>query len=451
MRRVGNEGGGDCGIIATWCAHHSFFENKLELTAEEWEEPRRLTTEWLRNPKNKKRYESHPASNSAVVAYDELIKGLAREGDGPRNGWVHPEFLWVYAMTHRLNVYMVHVNAVEDEAKKVTRSTFDVQLITPERFFDCIIPIASPSPNTIAIWFHTIRWASKGDDGKQGAVQETGHYEYLIDKEGRSCWRTSDATVSSILQPAHEEAKRVAYLNSYTECWVRSANKRVAQRQHVFKPGELANLMIGNYVRDASSYHANVDGGVRNMVVKVLHKADTVPRRYTVLSHAGVLKERVQQGELREIGQDVDVDLKERQVTLQMMAADKRVGLMQAWEFSLHRRRSRAQPALPSTAVAPAALSTSIPSSNTRQRARTTAALQEGDGDDAAAVGGSVAICKSCTKPITLAFGELAYTCRGSCQSTMHSVDTQCSRSREWIPVVGVGICCSLRCASVFK
>jgi len=421
MRRVGVLGLGDCGVIAPYCAYHSYYrEGLLNMTEEDVDEVRKTSAAWL--TANQDRYEKDSGTGFAVIPYEEMLRIVSK-----KFGWVHDDYLWVFAMQYQVNVYLVNINATKRDGNDLT--TFSVQLITPEKRFYNENPIDSDVPNTIAVQLHTVRRS-----------RDVGHFEYLIDEHGNSLWKTSHPVVKNILQPAAFECDRVNYLNTYTASWEKSVNKRIARRLHVFAIGELANLMISDYMRDRSSYVASIDGNVRNMVVKVIELpvSEQLPRRYRILAHAGVVTTWVQQGELRTIGQDIDNDLLKREVTSEMLKSP--VSLMQAWNFWLERRRpAQSQGALPPL-PAPNFIN-SPPASRTRSR-----------GANAAASGtGAVHICAACKQPFRLALNEVVRRCVGRCQQTIHSTAAQCSRGGQWIALPYVGVCCSIACASVFK
>ena len=301
-----------------------------------------------------------------------------------------------------------------------------------------------------------------------------GHFEYLVDPLSRtSCWRTDDDAVTKVLQPALETSYRIHYVNSYTRKWDESHNRRTADRLPKIAVGDIAMLMISDKVREESEYDSKLDGvGLRNMVVKVIaiHPGRS-PTTFEVLSHAGVVSTRLLQHEFRALGQDVDPDLRAREVTVKMKAESEKVGAMQAWNFFLHRRRSRhlavverqlqlsrearaleqsQAPRLSLTQIGLSAeLSSSLPSplSPSSSAADATSAPAEMVTSQENSL---VPICCSCQHTIHLSSGREPMACMGICQQPMHNVGS-CTASDRWVKVGDAGLCCSPECAALFS
>ena len=161
------------------------------------------------------RYEKPPPIAQAV----EFVKGTIQ---GLRN-YVATEYLWVFAMIHHVNIYLITVGVWGTEVEQQT--TFSIRLITSERFGDDDIyePVSSTTPNTIAVYFHSLRITRPKDR------KDTGHFEYLVDKQGRSCLLTSDDVVTGILHPALKESYRAHHINTYTVKWGEAVNKAIVK------------------------------------------------------------------------------------------------------------------------------------------------------------------------------------------------------------------------------
>jgi hypothetical protein len=119
-----------------------------------------------------------------------------------------------------------------------------------------------------------------------------------------------------------------------------------------FRIGQLAVLQISNKVREAA--YSKTDTST-SMYVKIVREPDPQqkPRHFIVLSHAGIIKEKIAIGELRECGQDVDATLLHEQVE----EADymQPIPLLTAWQSEL-RSHLLPVPVLASMAATPAIL-----------------------------------------------------------------------------------------------
>jgi Integrase core domain len=442
MRRCGVPGRGDCGIIALRSAHLSMFIQGKTMNEEEILEQRRTALEWL--DINEHRYNNHPSSKDIVCDIDVLRSSVEASGE-----WVQLEYLWLYAMRYNINIYLVHVSACKILRTKETRSSFALRLITPERFDKNECPISNERPNTIAIYFHHYR-IDRGNGVEKELGDDVGHFEYLVDREGQSCWRTDHEVVQRVLQPAMEEAYRIEYLNCYTENWEKAVNKSRSKRLPQINVGDLAALMISDYMRDKSDYNADVDGkGLRNMLVKVIGQSEQgkLPVHFEILTHKGVVNTWPLQQEFRAVGQDVDKHLKDKEVTEEMRAPKARVPLMSAWNFFLERRRVAffdrlSEQALAASQPAPmGAGACSATTVMTRSRAEMAATIAPPQGH----------ICCSCEITFRLAGSRTAAQCKGYCQQTMHSNASECKSSNSWVTIPTVGICCSRACAAVYQ
>jgi hypothetical protein len=478
--RAGVPGLGDCGVIATVAAHQSFFLNgisPLSMTDEDIMFHRRAALELL---DDKSALRLVAKEQRFAVTLDELrstIRGLRT--------YVAVEYLWLYAIQHCLNIYLIEINVVNQVTHEETRSSFSMRLFTPEKF-SAQDPVASDKPNTIAIYFHNIatyedhkKSPTDEEEEKKTAAKSvkkphvgsgTGHFEYLVDKESRtSCWRTSDDVVKCGLQVALAESYRINYLNHYTDKWVQSHNRITNHRLPEIPVGDIAMLMVSDYMRDHSTYSKRDGTGLRNMVVKVLRKMDSAtggPARYEVLSHAGVLTQCPLRQELRPLGQDVDIELRAKEVTLEDRCEGNKVGMMQAWDFFLQRRRGRhqdvaqrrnlPQPLLHMAAVEPlqevasnAVEEVGLPLSGDSE----TAEPESQQGADAAASESTpvlTLLCCSCEGVIHLPRGQSPSVCMGLCQQPMHGNPGRCKESKRWVRVGDMGVCCSQACAVLY-
>ena len=227
-------------------------------------------------------------------------------------------------------------------------------------------------------------------------------------------------------------------------------------------------LMISDWMREQSCYDDALDGkGLRNMVVKVIGKRDgssaNGPTRYEVLSHAGVVITWPLQQEFRELGQDVDRDLKAREVTERMRSPSEKIGLMQAWDFFLERRRARhmdmasRQNELLSRSdggIAPmvdtsSEISPEADYSGVDEPALTSAA--DAAAEPAVSKPALTLICCSCMQPIHLSAGREPAVCMGCWQQPMHSSSGTCKSSNRWVRVgrcsVLFPVLCGVACA----
>jgi hypothetical protein len=483
MWRAGVPGMGDCGVIAPLAAHRSYYYNRKTTGLSEAAimAERNASVEFL-------------DANIARVGAEQRMAVDVEELRGTithLNSHVAVEYLWLYAMRYHVNIYLVEVRVVDLTATKETTSTFSIRLITPENGDQNMEPIASQQPNTIAVYLHNIRESDykKGavDVGKSGKKEEPppkvdecsgekasrkvrgglGHFEYLVDKTTRrSCWRTDDEVVQHILQPALHESYRIHYLNNYTERWSKSHNRRTTQRLPNIPIGDIAMLMISDYMREKSLF----DGaGLRNMVVKVIGKIDGVPAHYEVLSHAGVVVTKPLQQEFRLLGQDVDPDLRARVVTDEMRSESEKVGLMQAWNFFLERRRSRRFPNSSPPQVKQSQEATQTQQLNQLLQSSSSSSPPGGpdsDGlaqtepafganDDSTDTAPTIQptlllICCSCKQDIHLPKGDVPAVCLGLCQQPMHANAGTCRASKQWVKAGEGTVCCSKACAALF-
>ena len=481
MRRAYVAGYGDCGIISRYAAYHQHHIQGMNMTDEEIRQDRKSDLDWLSEPANAARYEAQK-HKSHILSELRLVTA-------PLRSWVPPDSLWVYANRHALNIYLCTIQVWHLQADKEKRSSFEFRLITPQHMYYAEEPISADCANTIAIYFHIVSPVKPGD-GRQGGQpsRHTGHYEYLVDKAGHSCWRTDDPVVRDILQPALEQAMRVNYLNHYTQTMESQAMAALSRQLPAIAEGDLVMWMIPDYLRDRSDYRRKQDGPVRNMLVRVIQCAPQInPKRkafdrFRVLSYAGVIKECADHGELRTVGQDLDPELKSRVVTSEMKSAAKLVPLMTAWNFYLDRiRRGRTAAAERAKAAArlrlqqTAAPALQPPVSQQQQPSSGPELMPESvtpDGSvamDVEAVSGSrvdllspmrtrsqrhaaaaiaagaeVAKCCVCMEDVLPIGAEMR--CAG-CNQTMHGLGYMCRL--DYVPVGGGMFCCSERCALV--
>ena len=452
LMRCGVPGRGDCGIIAPLAAFGSYHQRhtSTELTDQQIMDQRRSMLAFLSD-------KAIRVAGAERVAVDvEELRSSMRE----LRSYVAVEYLWLFAMRHRVNIYLVGVGTIKSGTRQETQSHFYIRLITSEAN-DCNMrPIASDKPNTIAVYLHTIRALAVNEEVKAPStinagtagttkprvIPGTGHFEYLVDStSGRSCWSTDDDVVMNVLQPAMMESYRIGYLNQYTQRWSDSHNRRLTDRLPKIAVGDIAMLMISDWVRGDSCYDPSIDGaGLRNMVVKVIDKKESRPTRYEVLSHAGVVSTWLLQQEFRMLGQDVDTELRARVVTESMRRASEKVGVLQAWDFFIERRRAR-----------------HIDMAQRQSQSMSTEAasqeeLPEESKESATVVAQPVAkaslthICCSCQEPIHLSAGREPAVCLGLCQQPMHSNPGTCKRSSRWVRAGRAGVCCSKACAVLF-
>jgi transposase InsO family protein len=480
MGRAGVPGMGDCGVIAPLAAHRSYYlrGQSPKLSDEVIMAERNIMVKFL---------DEHAAR---VEGEERLAVDVAelRGTIAPLRSHVAVEYLWLYAMRHHLNIYLFELAVVEQVAARETRATFSVRLLTAERGDLNKRPIASEMPNTIAIYLHNVRRyepkASQARDEEkkrkkmkgEGVPKVNGgcgHFEYLVDSMSRtSCWRTDDDAVTKVLQPALETSYRIHYINSYTRKWDESHNRRTADRLPKIAVGDIAMLMISDKVREESEYDSKLDGvGLRNMVVKVFAiNRSRSPVTFEVLSHAGVVCTRLLQHEFRALGQDVDPELRAREVTEQMKAESERVGAMQAWNFFLCRRRSRhlavverqlqlaqnARALEQSQALSltqsglSGELSSSLPSPLSPSSSAADATPMPVESVTSQGATTLVPICCSCQHAIHLSRGRSPAACMGICQQPMHNVG-MCTASDRWVKVGDAGLCCSPECAVLFS
>ena len=481
MGRAGVPSMGDCGVIAPLAAHHSFYLRGQSpiLSDDDIMAERKLMVKFLDD------HAPRVASEERLAVDVAELRGTI----APLRSHVAVEYMWLYAMRHHLNIYLFELAVVEQVAARETRATFSVRLLTPERGDLNKTPIASERANTIAIYLHNVRRyepkASQARDAEsrrkkmkgEGVPKVNGgcgHFEYLVDSMSRtSCWRTDNDAVTKVLQPALETSYRIHYVNSYTRKWDESHNRRTADRLPKISVGDIAMLMISDKVREESEYDSKLDGaGLRNMVVKVIaiHPGRS-PTTFEVLSHAGVVSTRLLQHEFRALGQDVDPDLRAREVTSQMKAESERVGAMQAWNFFLHRRRSRhldvvqrqlqlsqearelEQSQAPRLSLTQTGLSAELSSSLSSPLSPSPSA-EDATSTPAKTVlsqqSSLVPICCSCQHKIHLSVGRVPIACMGICQQPMHNVGS-CTASDHWVKVGEAGLCCSPECAVLFS
>ena len=489
LGRFGVPAKGDCGVIAPLAAHQSFYlqgKSTSTITDAEILEQRSTAEAFL--DKNLARIQGDPHLAVSVNEMRSTLRGLRIH--------VVIEYLWLYAMQHHINIYVIEVRVVREHVKKQTHSTFSVRLFTSDKL-DLTTPIASDRPNTIAIYFHNIRdsgpagsaqvvkkigksrvgkeMKSEGKEKEQRAenippvLGGMGHFECLVDKKSKaSCWRTDDDIVKNVLQPALEESYRIAYLLSYTETWSRSHNRRIIADLPKISVGDLAMLMISDHMRKQSTYSSAVDGvGLRNMVVKVIAKrgnGTTGPTWYEVLSHHGVVRDWLLQQEFRVLGQDVDIQLRAREVTDSMRLDSAKVGLIQAWNFFLERRRMNhieqmeRQVSAAAEEVASASAEPLLEASSGNSDEGSVAPMKveaEYGAKESAHFSPSIKptltlICCSCQQTINLAKGREPQVCVGLCQQPMHSSSGTCKGGREWVQVGNAGVCCSQACAALY-
>jgi transposase InsO family protein len=493
LGRAGVPGLGDCGVIAPLAAHQSYHlhgKSAAEVSDAVILQERNSALQFL--SANTARVENEERLAVNVDVLRSTIRGLRNH--------VAIEYLWLYAMQHHVNIYLIELSVVKRITQQETRSTFSMRLITSERGDQNHQPIASDKPNTIAIYFHNIRSHEEPkkevQNGKNEAnkamqraaveqrgnleekkVQEKlelrgglGHFEFLVDKQsGESCWRTEDDMVKNVLHPAMEEAYRIEWLNNYTQRWSDSHNQRTTARLPKIPVGDIAMLMISDYMRHQSDYDAAIDGvGLRNMVVKVIGSrgGPKGPIHYQVLSHAGVVVTWPLQQEFRLLGQDVDEDLRAREVTANMRRESEKVGLRQAWEFFLQRRRSRhiemmqrqadlftaraSQPESTIKAVGCSSDDAVIFNTGTAVESENDAAVTEASPTDAVVRPTFIPICCSCQQTIHLSPGREPTVCMGLCQQPMHGNPGVCKESNRWVRVGNIGVCCSKHCAVLF-
>ena len=488
MRRAYVAGYGDCGIIAPYAAHHEHHRMREYMGDGVIRSERDADIAWLAEASNVRRYEEQKKMGYTVEELRSILE--------PMRSWVQPESLWIYANRHALNVYVctLTVYNVVDAMEK--RSSFDFRLITPQLARGAVEPISADHANTIAIYFHcvtsTYTKEKRQQDERQHRAAATGHYEYLVHaKTHRSCWRTDEDVVVRILQPALQQAQRIRHLNHYTEAMERQANAAHARRLPDIAPNDLAMWMVPDHFRQKSEYSRQLDGQLRNMLVRIVQvdplqqiKKKTVAR-FIVLSYSGVVKEWIDHGELRMVAQDVDTELRQRQVTDEMLHPKNRVPLMTAWNAYLQRirrykadcrqrylaaERERRQAAgqshtqfgspevsrdqLPSLSSPPAAISTSDaamevdtagvnPSAAADTLFSPLQTRSQRHAAAAAKAGAEIVKCCVCFEDVLPVGSEI--TCAGACQQTMHGLKSLCIY--EYVPV-GQGLyCCSSRCA----
>jgi hypothetical protein len=488
MRRAYVSGLGDCAAIAPYAAHHQHHSKRYVMTEAEIRSERDAAQAWLAIEANSVRFEAEPTIPWDLAGLRECLKTM--------RVWLPPEMLWIYACRFTLNVYLCQVSASNDVREKIKHSNFDVRLITPERPRGAVQLIKSNrgQPNTIAIYFHHISnyYGNESEEEKTARLDRdrhgfTGHFEYLVDKTGKSCWETTDEVVQKILQPALLQAERIRHLNFYTEAMEKHANAALARSLPDIAEGDLAMWMVPDYFRGKSKYVRQLDGDVRNMPVRVLNVVRHLPTRqrknivarFTVLSYSGVVEEWLDHAELRAVGQDVPelTELKQRLVTEDMYA--KRVPLMTAWEeylerhrnraaegrqqhlAALRRRRAESHAVLDSTvtdvnggvddpgpaaaaasvdegvAAAAAAAETMLSPLQTRTQRQTAAAVNAGL---------EAVKCCVCWQDVLPVGSHI--TCAGTCQQSMHSAASPCAD--KYVPVGSGLYCCSKPCTRPF-
>ena len=131
MGRAGVVGAGDCGVIAALAAHGSFCERDIStnLSPDVIAAERQATLTFLQE--NERR----------IAAEERMAFELAdmRAQIAGRGNHVPVEFFWLYAMRHRLNIYLVEVVATRLVAAQRTATTFSIRLITPERLLGSVV------------------------------------------------------------------------------------------------------------------------------------------------------------------------------------------------------------------------------------------------------------------------------------------------------------------------
>jgi hypothetical protein len=370
------------------------------------------------------------------------------------------EFLLVYAMQHHVNIYVLEIYTTQvlkaDGQIESLKARYTVDLVTPESL-QGDQPIKSDRPNIIAVQFHSIAVNQRSADGATApSVSYVGHYEYIIDKNKHSLWRHDDPTVTKLLQPAHLESLRTSDLNQYQDKFKAWADKNLLASLDEFKVGEIATMMITDHVRSRSHWNKQIDAALRNMYVKIIDEPNPAwrPRRYRVVSHAGVIKELIRQDELRPLGQDVDLLLRGK--LDRVPPRREQVAVITAWNFWIDRNRAvRHSDALPAAAAAVAvnaspvqsqrsavrSLPSELPAPRGKTRQATIAAHRSAHQP--------VYVCASCAQTIDQPAGVEVSKCV-ECQQTMHSVATQCSQSSTWTRFEGwSGWTCSVRCTNL--
>ena len=486
MRRSFVPGLGDCGVIAPYAAHRQLHllrkDAKNFISDDTIREERAAATEWLSLTTNASRYDMQPMMATTI---SELRATLANMGT-----WVQPELLWVYAARHRLNVYVCTLQAHHMVLEGTKNSTFDFRLITPQSARGASRPIRADAANTIAIYFHTVShcYGSKVTPSEARRRRETegltntGHFEYLVHAATRtSCWRVDDPAVRDILQPALEYAERIRHLNHYSEAMDRQANAARARGLPAVAVDEVVMWMPSDYFRSKSDYNLGRDGQVYSMPVRIVQQLPTQAHgngrsvaRFVVLSHSGVVKESVDHGELRAVGQDVDAHgaLRQREVTEDMLTPGQRVPLMTAWNEYLQRYRRRASEGSQQWETAARA------TARTRQKEaaahnvdNTPASIGQPDTKppvDASAppadvlsprmtrsqrqtavavsAGAEAVKCCVCLQNVLPVGSQIK--CGGTCQQSMHGTASACAA--KYVHVGAALFCCSSNCASLF-
>lgn len=447
VRVVGVVADGNCGPASAVSAHQQLFSRRRVATEVELRNTRVSVLTWV-----EKNRELYSKLNGGKADEASLLLTQCRE-DGRH---VAPDFFRAYACMHKLNVFILAIKSVkfpneqrEDGGVKMN-SSFSCRLMNVLDDGTTLLP--ADRANTMAVHFHH-RSEHVGSGSRSPGV---GHYEFVVDSDGRSLWSTTEPIVQQCLLVACKQTVCFRRLFHYAE----RMRKQLRDNKHdeLFEVGMLANLQVRQKLRNAVSGHTHRR---KNMYVRLLERVpvDNAARTFLVLSHGGVVSEGVPSYELAQCGQDVDTDLLTRAVSDDDRKKEKRVSLLTAWKFELARAPGRGEGGVTAGAQAVRSSADSVddPSLKRITRASTasarTAKAPRTTATDRAAPSLTSSppvefICASCSSTFFVPHNQGAVRCL-LCQQTLHTLAVQCSRSLGWVQTAG-GRFCSAGCRRRF-
>ena len=214
LRRVGTIGNGDCGPAAAYYTLHG-----RAATARQAAQMRADVYKYATSPLGEVYYADHRLGELSQAPEDlpvvlELIKAERR--------WVTTEFMTLFGGMANLNVFvLVRTTDVERTV------SVGIQLVTNGR-----VLVRSDKEDCVCVYF-------QHDHNTQ-----VGHFEAVVDNQGRRRWRADDEIVMSVLWRAMDKKRIAVSVRDARNKQLVAAHNRINTTNETFTVGDLAWLTL---------------------------------------------------------------------------------------------------------------------------------------------------------------------------------------------------------------